>query len=137
MGSILTMYGATTGGAQNAFAQIDIPFNTDLLGVKWAAYVDLDADSEAMLLQLSFGPTMVQANDSRSILDTVVQAADVVTSGLALNGVNQYSMMPDIQLMGGERVYLHAVTPAATLGIVWCFLHISGDLDKPSSRRRN
>lgn len=136
MGSVLTMFGLITGGTQNALAQLDVPFTTDLTGISWCLDVDCDADNEYCQCQIGFSSTFNSANDSRSVVDTIIMRFALTTSGVYMPFQNVYRPLPDLQVMGGERLYLNVVGNAGNIGQVWAHLNISGDLDKPSSRRR-
>ena len=136
MGSIIRMSGALAGGTENAIAQIDVPANTTLLGIQWAVNANLDADDEFYRVQLSFRASYSYTNDDRAVISEVAQQVALLTSGVYINQNNLYVPMPDIGLMGGERLFLHGSSTSGVIANVVCFLHLDHDMDKPSVRRR-
>lgn len=136
MGSILTMVASLAGGTENADAQIDVPFNCNLVGVKWSYQGDFDADQEAMQAQLSFASTINTSNDTRSPIDTVSTQLNLTTSGAAHSGINQFTPMPNLPLMGGERLFLNVLSTAGVTGALFCHLHLDRDMDQAMVRRR-
>lgn len=136
MGSIIRMSSGFGGGTENAEAQIDVPFNCHLVGVKWTFLGDFDADLEQFQAQLSFGSTLNTSNDSRSVIDEISGSLNMTTSGAAPSGINQFTPMPDIPLMGGERLYLNLLSTAGVTGAIACYLHLDRDQDQAMVRRR-
>jgi hypothetical protein len=138
MGSIIKMYSGTlTGGTQDALASIDVPMPGNIVGVQWACSVILAATDFSADLQLSFrGVGAFITNDDRGIISEVRIRRDLTTSGDVAPHVNVYFPIPDLAVMGGERLYLHALTTASTAGNFSVMVHFDFDLDKISTRRR-
>ncbi len=137
MGSIIKMFGVGTGGAEAAIAQIDVPSPGDIIGLQWAIRGSLAGADHFVDVQLSFRSTASFAtNDDRGIISEVRVQNDLTTSGVALVEVNNYIQIPEVPIMGGERLYLHISATAAFAANVTCLVHFSFDMDKISVRRR-
>lgn len=137
MGTVIKMFGTLAGGTENAIANIDIPMPGHIVGVSWAASFVLAGTDFNAEVQLSFRSTgSFSTNDDRGIIDDIRDGLDVTTSGAYKRGVNKYLNLPDLPVMGGERIYLHASSTASVTGGVACLVHFDFDLDKVSMRRR-
>jgi len=125
---IIGMYGAMSGGTQNALAQIDIPQSGVLLGIDWDMHALLDADNEVLQIELSFIATnLLTISDVRGRISSISSGAVVLTSV----GVNSVSVQKwigpfELSLSAGERIYLHSVAQAGIAGDVRCNLHFDG-----------
>lgn len=136
MGTVITMYGAIAGGAENAIAQIDVPMPGHLIGVDWDFDATLATDfvSHAQLSFRSAGSFFT--NDDRGIISSVSLRYEITTTGSGLVSTEKYVQLPDVPVMGGERLYLHANSTAAVAGNCAVMIHFDFDLDKVSMRRR-
>ena len=136
MGTVLKMYGAITGGTQDAIAMIDVPMPGRIIGVQWSLAAVLATDYSAFA-QLSFRPAgSFTTNDDRGVLSEVYALFEITTTGAGNVAVNQYSELPEVPIMGGERLYIHSSATASVAGRVIALLHFDFDLDKISMRRR-
>lgn len=114
--NILHMYAASTGGTENALANIDIPDDGTIEGVHHNLRASLNADGEFAVSELSFIATSQSTtNDARGILSMVAWQAGLLTSGSAPIGGGSFVPM-DIEVSGGERVYLHSVAAGGVTG---------------------
>lgn len=138
MGSIIKMYSGTlTGGTQDALASIDVPMPGNIIGVQWASSVILAATDFTADLQLSFRAQGSWVNnDDRGIVSEIKIRRDLTTSGDVAPQVNLYIQIPELSVMGGERLYLHALTTTSTAGNFTTLVHFDFDFDKISVRRR-
>jgi len=136
---IIGMYGALTGGTQDALAQIDIPQAGVLEGIDWDMYALLDADNETLQIELSFIATnLLTTNDVRGRISSISSGGVVLTS-VGVNSVSVQKFLGSFELMlaAGERIYLHAVAQAGRAGDVRCNLHFNGGatVQRRSQRR--
>lgn len=136
MGSIITLVGAITGGTESNIAAIDVPANGVLQAVDWAYTLDADAGDDLGNLQLSFGSAYVLANDSRQLISSCRVLFTLTTSGVMHGFVNRYVQLPDIPVGMGERIYLHHLGTASTIGTGVAHVHFDFNLDLPQVRRR-
>jgi len=131
------MYGVATGGAEAAIATIDVPMPGRIIGVDWAVRGVLAGTDFFAEAQLSFRSTAsFTTNDDRGLISETRHQCDLTTSGVAEGSVNKYSQVPDLAVMGGERLYLHSNSTASYAGTVSCMVQFDFDLDKISMRRR-
>lgn len=136
MGTVIKMYGAVSGGAQPALAQIDVPAPGNIVGVEWAIRAVLATDF-FVDAQLSFrSAASLATNDDRGIISEARLFYEITTTGSGQIHVNKYVQIPEVPVMGGERLYLHTDATAAVTGNVAVLVHFSFDLDKISMRRR-
>lgn len=137
MGSVIKMYGVLAGGAEAAIAQMDVPMPGDIIGVQWSLRGNLAGTDHFAEVQLSFRSTAsFTTNDDRGLISEVRMQHDLTTSGSFEGMVNIYSSIPELAVMGGERLYLHANATASFAGAAIALVHFSFDLDKISTRRR-
>jgi hypothetical protein len=136
MGAVIKMQAAVAGGSESALATIDIPMPGSIVGAQWACNYDLDADLESVVAQLSFRSTIAAANDDRGVISEVRGQLNLTTSGGAFGAINLYTIIPELSVMGGERIYIHSSCSAGVTGTVVCLVHFDFDLDKVSMRRR-
>jgi hypothetical protein len=137
MGTVIGLRGASTGGSESGLASIDVPLSGNIVGVTWAARTSFDTTADFHEWELSFGSVNSTTNDSRQIISAVSLGTVVlVTSGIYNGVANLHDIIPEIAVGMGERIYLHSFASAATVGVVWCFLHCDFDLDKVAVRRR-
>lgn len=136
MGTVIKMIGTVSGGEQAAIAQIDVPMPGHLVGVDWASTGSLATDF-FLYGQLSFRSTAsFGTNDDRGIITEVRLTYEITTSGAGQLTLNKYVSLPDVPVMGGERLYLHSSSTAAVAGNMVALVHFDFDLDKVSMRRR-
>jgi len=136
MGSGIRMFALTTGGVQDALANIDVPMPGHLIGLDWALEASLATDF-FFHAQLSFRPTGSWAlNDDRGIISEVRTRLEITTTGSTSTGINKYVSLPDIPVMGGERLYLNAYATASVVATLGVMLYFDFDFDKISTRRR-
>ena len=137
MGSIIKMYAAITGGNQDALATIDIPNPGHIVGVDWRGAPILAGTDFVMTGQLSFrSSSSFTTNDDRGIISEVSVASDITTSGGNVVIISKYVQIPDLPVMGGERLYIHVSSTASVIGPLVALVHFDFDMDKVSMRRR-
>src|SRR3989304_1826360 len=137
MGSVIKMYGVFAGGAEAAIAPLDLPMPGNMTGVQWRVRGNLAGTDHFAEVQLSFRSTAsFSTNDDRGIISEVNLQHDLTTSGSFEGHVNLYTSIPDLGVMGGERLYLHANSTASFTGAAIAMVHFDFDLDKISTRRR-
>ena len=136
---IIGMYGAVTGGSQDAIAQIDVPQDGVLRGIDWDLSLNLDADNETADVELSFIATnQLLANDVRGRISSVGLNCVVLTAvGVNTTTVQKWIGSIELMLSGGERLYLHSVTSAGVAGSLRCNIHFDGGatVTRRSARR--
>ena len=135
---IIGMYGAATGGTNDALAQIDVPQDGLLVGIDWDASWNIDADAEFAGAELSFIATnQLVTNDSRGRISSIATAMSLTTSGVAVAQVQKFINVMNLVLHGGERLFLHALGSVGASGDIRCNLHFFGGTTTPrrSARR--
>jgi hypothetical protein len=136
MGTVIKMYAAGTGGTQDALATIDVPMPGHVVGLDWAVYASLATDF-LLTAQLSFRSASAFAtNDDRGIISEIKVGLEITTTGSVAPVWNKYLELPDLAIMGGERLYLHLKATASTVSEIVALIHFDFDLDKISTRRR-
>ena len=136
--TIIHMYGSSSGGTENALASIDIPEDGRLIGAEWAVNADLDADGENIYSELSFIATNQDStNDARGVISSVAARISLTTSGVAMTSINRYTPL-DLDVAGGERLYLHVLATAGVTAGIRCNVHLETRRAAPrrSQRRR-
>lgn len=139
MSDVIGMFGAISGGTQNALAMLDIPQDGFIIGIDWDMFALLDATSELCEVELSFIATnQLGTNDVRGRISSVGTGAVVLTAvGINTNSVQKWVGSIDIPVSGGERLFLHAGSTAGVSGNVRCNLHVDlGTTTRRSARRR-
>lgn len=139
MSDVIGMFGATTGGTQDALAMIDIPQDGFLIGIDWDMNALLDAE-ESLTAELSFIATnQLTNNDVRGRLSSVsVNSREATAVGSTVISVQKWLGSFDIAVSGGERLFLHAVSSAGVVGAIRCglFIDFTGGVTRRSARRR-
>lgn len=131
------MLGSTTGGTEHAIAAIDIPRAGHLISVEWSVRAFYDTTLDFSDYQLSFGSVGVIANDSRQVISNVTLGGMVFTAGGSIIAVwNSMTILPDVIVGQGERLFLHAISAAGVVGTARVCLGFDFDLDLPRARRR-
>jgi len=136
---VLTMYGAITGGTQDAIGSLDIPEDGFITGIDWAMAVNMDADDEHCVCELSFAASgQVSTNDVRGPLSHIRTRMSLVTSGIALSQINKFVMFDELRVAGGERIHLNVSADAGVTGDVNAQIHLNTSRQRPrrSARRR-
>lgn len=136
--TIIQMYGAGSGGTESAVANIDIPEDGTIEGIDWAAHAVLNADAEFFIGELSFIAThQTVTNDARGVLSTVRSQMGFITSGMGNTSINKYVFM-DVEVAGGERLYLHISAAAGVVSALAALIHFAGrrPVRRRSARRR-
>lgn len=111
--TVLHMVGNGTGGTENAVANIDIPDDGTIEGVHHIVIGDTDADNEQVVSEFSFiATTQYATNDARGVISVMAVRCGLLTSGAVQGALANYVPM-DIDVSGGERVYLHSVASAS------------------------
>lgn len=131
---IIGMFGAITGGAQDALATIDVPQDSTLVGIDWDLSAIMDAE-ENVDCELSFiGTSQFSTNDVRGRISSIAARTAVITAvGLTVVSIQKWMSNFEITLAGGERIHLHVLSAASLQGSVRCGLF----LDMTSSIRRS
>ena len=109
--SIYKLYGS---GVTDNLASLDIAANGKIVGVAWAAYGDLDADTETLAAEVSFSSSSgLATNDTKSSISAV--RAFNTSTATALIAINTF-VGPglNIPVKAGERLYLHAAGASFT-----------------------
>ena len=135
--AVIQMYGTGDGGTDDAVANIDIPQDGTITGIDWAVESTLNADGEVTGVELSFIATNQMAvNDARGALSVVRAALGLLTSGAGVTSINKFVPM-DIDVSGGERLYLHIVASSGVATAVSCLIHFRprGGVVRRSRRR--
>jgi len=132
--TLLQLYGAGTGGTQNAIGSLDIPEDGNILGVQWAAYITADADQESMQAEVSFIATnLININDARGMISSIKTGAMVITTGISFSNINLWAPLNDLNVSGGERIYLHIISTAGVGSFVIAMVHL--ETRRPTARR--
>lgn len=138
--NIVGIYGAVTGGTQNALASVDIPQDGVITGIDWDVDADLDADTEFLRLELSFISTnQLTTNDVRGRISSIGGRISLTTSGVAVTSLQKMVAGLDLPVNGGERLYLHADSTAGVSASARCNVHLDvpiRSLTRRSARRR-
>ncbi len=136
---VIGMFAAFTGGTENAQAQIDVPQDGFILGVDWDVNAALDADDEAVAIELSFIATnQLAQNDVRSRISSVSSLAAVLTS-VGVNSVNiqKYVDLHEIVVSGGERIFMHGINGTGVVVLARCNIHFEmSGRQRTAARRR-
>ena len=129
--TILGLYAAVTGGTQNALASIDIPEDGMLTGIDWDAGVNVDADNEIFAGELSFIATQqLDQNDVRGRISSISLHVGIGAAGVAVGGLQKFVGPMEINVAGGERLYLHSNSTAGVIADLRVAIHLD-------SRRRS
>lgn len=136
---IIGMYGLIAGDTQDALASIDVPQDGFITGVDWDVSADMDADSEALQIELSFiASNQVNINDVRGRLSGVSAEISLTTSGIASTSIQKFVGPMDVPVAGGERLHLHSVASSGVTGAIRCNVHLDSARapTRRSARRR-
>jgi len=134
--TVLNLYGSSSGGNENAIANLDIPDDGTIMGVDWAISGDMDADSEFWVGELSFIATFQgTTNDSRGVLSMARSQISITTSGIAVVSINKYVPI-GIQVSGGERLYLNVQATAGVTALVNALVQLDTTIRRPRRSRR-
>ncbi len=134
--SVYKLFGAATGGTENAVASLDIQFDGEIVAMHYSVVADLDADGDTVNMEVSFLATAATAvHDTRGSLITAstqhaIGAAGAVNSGMlgSINGVR-------IPISAGERVFMHFANTASLTGSANVYIY-TVDTGTPELRRR-
>jgi hypothetical protein len=129
--SVYKLYSATVS---EAAASLDVIKTGKMVGVQWACAGDLDADGESFAAELSFSSANgLATNDTKSSFSTIRQQNGLLTSGAIATGINVFYPLPDIDVIEGERIYLHTSGTAIT---VTAYIWVADGLDIAGRQRR-
>lgn len=104
-------------------ANITIQRTGRIRSIRWAVYADLDADAEAVIVELSTQAVgQPTTNDSIGDIDQIRVGYYATAAADALVGINVQRIV-DYPVGEGERVYLNATGSAATLNCA-CFIDV-------------
>jgi len=133
---VIGMYGAVTGGNQDAIASVDIPQDGVITGIDWDVRGDLDADGEEMECELSFIATnQITSNDVRGRISSASMEMSITTSGIGVFSIQKFVGPIDLPVAGGERLYIHVVSTAGVTGAVRVNIHL--EVGSRTSTRRS
>ena len=136
---IIGMHGGITGGTEDAISSIFIPQDGLIRAVDWDARTVPDADNEITDIELSFLATnQVAVNDTRGRISSISVGLVVLTAVGINSVVIQKFVGPfELQVSGGERIYIHSVSTAGVAGLVRCNIHFDGGatVTRRSARR--
>jgi len=136
---VIGIYGLIAGGTENGVAQVDIPQDGFILGIDWDANVFLNAAAEFFKAELSFIATnQLQTNDVRGRISSISASMHLLTSGVGVISVQKYVDIKELNVSGGERLFLHFDATASLGGDVRCNVHFEmrGGSTRRSARRR-
>lgn len=135
----MSMYGTGSGGAQSAVANIDVPEDSLLKGVQVAHIATLNADGEDSYAELSFiATTQGTTNDIRGLIAISRLHLGLLTSGAGAPHANFFIPM-DLEIAGGERLYMHISASSgvnSSVNFVLHFMPKRGRVTRRSARRR-
>ncbi len=135
---IIGMWAASTGGTQDAVAQIDVPQDGVLRGIDWDIRAALDA-AENYDAEFSFIATnQLAANDVRGRISSIGVTAAIVTAvGAVVVSLQKWIGGFELMLSGGERLYLHVQATAGVMATARLNLHFDGGaaVTRRSARR--
>ena len=104
---------ATTDGV----AALDIPEDGLIMGVDWDIWAEAEAATAVLLkAQLSFLATnQFDTNDARGPISNIYMKRVITTSGASMASTSKWVSMPTpLQVAGGERIFVHTDSSAAT-----------------------
>ena len=140
--TIIQLYATLTATA-DAAAAIDIPEEGSIIGVDWDLVMQQAAGAflsdDSMQVQLSFLSTgAFTNNDARGVVSSCSLAANTLaTSGLITPVIQKYvGFLEGLQVSGGERMYLHALSSGAANTAAKCLIHLKVRQTVRRSRRR-
>jgi len=95
----------------NAGAQLQIIKAGRILGVQWAVAQGVDSGSgEGFILEVSLVPIFQSTtNDARGVVSVVTSELNMVTSGMAMSGLNLFFPV-DVPVGAGQLLYLNYLT---------------------------
>ncbi len=139
MSDVIGIFGAGTGGTEDAVAMIDIPQDGFIIGIDWDAHATLDT-SETISAELSFISTnQLTTNDVRGRISSISAQTTILTAvGASEVSIQKWLGSFDIAVSGGERLFLHVTASAGVASVVRCNLYVdfSGATTRRSARRR-
>ncbi len=122
---LLQLSAAGTGGTEDGAASVDVPEDGELVGVDWAGFATFDATAENLTAELSFIATnTIATNDARGMISQIAARFNVVTTGGGGFGFNKYVALQDLDVSGGERLYMHLIAAAGLVSRMSCIVHI-------------
>lgn len=133
----LFLYGTGDGGQDDGVASLDIPQDGVIEGVSMHVNGDLDADQDFVFAELSFIATnQSTVNDSRSLIALAIISNNLTTSGAHQSTVNHYIPM-DIDVSGGERLYLNILASASLASSAFAIIYFrpKGGMTRRDRRR--
>lgn len=141
--TIIQMYANTIVSA-DAIASVDIPEDGAIVAVDWSLIKASTAtwvDDDSMLVQLSFISTsQFTTNDARGSISVCgMSIGTLTTSGNAPVVAQKFCAFPeDLDVSGGERIYLHALEAGAASADIHCHIHLKTrrGSTRRSARRR-
>lgn len=134
--SVYKLYGAGSGGVENALAQIDIQFDGEIEALALDAFADMDADGEFFSCEVSFLSTnTITVNDARGSLLSGRTQMHISTSGISNGQVNHSVGGLSIPVSAGERVFLHLSASAGLASQANAYVYVR-DRVRPGLRRR-
>jgi hypothetical protein len=123
--SLMQLTATGVGGTEDAAAVIDVPEDGHIVGVQWAAYATFDATAENLTCELSFIATnTIATNDARGMISQVRSRFNVVTSGGGASALNFFVPIPELEVAGGERLYLHLIAAAGLASSCTAIVHL-------------
>lgn len=134
---LIAMRGTGAGGSENGVANIDIPEDGFLVGIDWAVNANLNAIGEVALVEISFIQTLQEnVNDSRGIISIVRLEFEAVTSGGALVSVNKWVPFANLDVAGGERLFMNMSASAGVVTNANAVIHLNTRRGAPRRSRR-
>jgi hypothetical protein len=126
---MIGMFGSISGGTEDSIAQIDIPQDGIIRAIEWSMLVNLDADGESSVAEISFIATnQLAQNDVRGRISSVGVGILAVLSAVGghTGQVNTFNGPFELIVAGGERLFMHALSTAGVLGSIRTTLHFDG-----------
>jgi len=138
--TLLQLAGAGTGGTQDALGSLDVPEDGRIVACDWAGYATFDATAENITAEVSFIATnTIATNDARGMISQVrSRFNNISTTGGGVSDMTKFVTFQDLDVSGGERLYLHLIAAAGLVSSVTCIIHLltRRDTARRSRRRR-
>jgi hypothetical protein len=131
------MVATSTGGSESALASIDVPLDGEIIGVEWVIKAAIDTTGDFSQFQLSFGSNLTQQNDSRQVISNCHAGFLLLgAGGSAVMRGGGFSVLPNISVGMGERLFLHGINAVAMVATAFALISFTFNLDLPKARRR-
>ncbi len=117
-------------------ASLDIQFDGEMVAYWWAVSADMDADTEAFQVEVSFlSSNTLAANDARGSISTVQSSASG-TPGFVVQDIAGGLTGLRIPVIAGERIHMHGVLTGAASVLAAFYMYVNDRTDPRLRRRR-